>query len=161
MEDTSKYEIIKGKKFRRKVRAIIVDQKKKFLLVQPKSYPSHSWSFVGGGVEVGESEEVAIIREIREEVGIEKVISLAPSKEREKYIFSEKIKAARKADYDGQITSIFFIQIQEAFEVKVQVEEIKDYQWASLDEVRKLVVIPELLTWFESTIEELWTGEVV
>ncbi len=155
MQNSTKFEIHNGKKLRRKVRAIISDQDGNFLLIQPHSYKAHSWSFVGGGVEEGESIDEAIRRELKEEVGIEDVISLKVSAIRPWYEFSQKIKQARNADYDGQIASLFWIEISNNTPIQLQAEEVKDFRWAKIDKVRELVTVPEQLEWFNSVIEEL------
>lgn len=155
MESSFKFVVYNGKKLRKKVRAIISDQNDHFLLIQPHSYESHMWSFVGGGVENGESNEVAILRELKEEVGIERIISLTPSEIKPWYVFSDKLKAARKAEYDGQIATIFLVQVQNNLPIKIQIEEIKAFRWASLAEVRELVTVPEQLEWFENVLKEL------
>ncbi len=65
------------------VTAIIKNKQGKFLLSkrhEPTSKLSHNkWQFIGGGIEFGEDPENAIVRECKEEAGIEvKVIRLLP-----------------------------------------------------------------------------------
>lgn len=49
--------------------AIVLDQEaKKVLLVQRKDLPI--WVLPGGGIDPGESEEVAVVREVKEETGL-------------------------------------------------------------------------------------------
>lgn len=154
MQDSSKFEFHNGKKLRKKVRAIISDQNGNFLLIQPHSYQSHSWSFVGGGVESGETIDQAMIRELKEEVGIFEVISMKASEIRPWYEFSQKLKQARNANYDGQIASLFWIEVSNNTHIQLQVEEVKAFRWAKIEEVRELVTVPEQLEWFNSVIEE-------
>jgi 8-oxo-dGTP diphosphatase len=53
--------------------AIIVDQQHRILLTQRSSHVPHGgyWEFPGGKLEANESAEYALIREIKEEVGLE------------------------------------------------------------------------------------------
>lgn len=96
MSNSDKFEFYLGKKLRRKVRAIVTDGQGEFLLIQPQSYKDNMWSFVGGGVEEGESLEQAMKRELREEVGIDHILSMVSSKDRPWYEFSQKSKKEEK-----------------------------------------------------------------
>jgi 8-oxo-dGTP diphosphatase len=55
--------------------AIILDEQKKILITQRPHHVPHGgfWEFPGGKVECNESVEAALIREIKEEVGIDVV----------------------------------------------------------------------------------------
>lgn len=147
------------KKLQKKVRAIITNQKGEFLLIQPHSYKDHQWTFVGGGVEEGESIEQAMRRELKEEVGIDRILSLEISSMKTSYEFSQKFKDIKKTEYDGQIASLFLIQVSDDIQIKLQVEEVKSFCWASLEEVRKLVTVPKQLEWFNFVIDELFESK--
>jgi len=53
------------------VRAIIKNEENKFLLIQRESHDHFGgyWEFPGGGVEIGETVEQALARELQEETG--------------------------------------------------------------------------------------------
>lgn len=152
---TNLYEIHQGKRLQRKVRAIVSNEEGKFLLIQPHSYKEHMWTFVGGGVEAGETADQAIKRELMEEVGIGDVISIATSSIKPWYEFSPKFKKSKSTEYDGQIANLFWIKVPNNISIKLQVEEVKAFRWASLTEVRELVTVPEQIEWFNAVIEEL------
>ncbi len=54
--------------YRTSIKALILDEDKKFLLTKAES---GKWDFPGGGLDWGEDPREGIIREIREEMGIE------------------------------------------------------------------------------------------
>lgn len=149
------YEILQGKKLQRKVRAIVTNQAGKFLLIQPHSYENHMWTFVGGGVESEENLEQAMKRELKEEVGIETVLSITASSIKPWYEFSPKFKKSKANGYDGQIANLFWIEVPNDISIKLQDEEVRDFRWASLNEVRELVTVPEQIKWFNAVVEEL------
>jgi 8-oxo-dGTP pyrophosphatase MutT (NUDIX family) len=151
---TSKFEIVDGYKLRKKVRVVIADEHGRFLLIQPHGYESDTWTLVGGGVEEGESDGQAILREIYEETGISALIALHMSTVRHWYQFSDRIKTQRKLDHDGQIAKIFFAVVASGSAVMIQKEEVRAFCWAALDQADNLINIPEQRNLFKEVIAE-------
>lgn len=63
--------------------AIITNEKKQVLLAkrfEPEAKHSHGkWEFIGGGIDFGETPEEAVVRETKEEAGIDiKIVRLLP-----------------------------------------------------------------------------------
>lgn len=145
-----KFEIINGQKFRKKVRAFIINENNELLLIRPKHYKSDVWSFVGGGVDENESTEESVIREIKEEAGIEKIISIKKSKHINKYDY----KPEYRTEYKGQIAYYFVVQVKSDEEIKIQNDEISDFCWVKLDEVHNYVKIKEQFDFFALVAEE-------
>lgn len=137
----SEYEYLDGYKLRRKVRAIIANDTGEFLFIQPHGYKADTWTFVGGGIEPGESEEQAILREIREETGLTSLIDLHISSVKHHFVFSDRAKSRRHLDYDGQAANVFFATVSSDSDVDIQVEEIQAYRWCSLSAAEPLLKI--------------------
>lgn len=56
--------------YRKGVSALILDNQNQILLVNLTSFDDHFYAIPGGGLEAGEAPEAAVIREIKEELGI-------------------------------------------------------------------------------------------
>lgn len=54
---------IEGLRLKKKVRAIVTNDDRQFLLIRPHGYKDNSWTFVGGGVEENETDLEALYRE--------------------------------------------------------------------------------------------------
>lgn len=143
-----------GKRYRNKVRAIIINQDSEFLLIQPHGYDKNCWTFVGGGVEELEDPFIAILREIKEEIGVEQFISIQQSGIEHTFEFSSAIKEKRKLDYDGQSATIFLIRIDKSTQIQPQKSELADFRWAKLSEIKDLVRVEAQYSLFEKVMGE-------
>lgn len=150
----SKFEFVNGHKLRKTVRAVIINDDGEFLLIQPHGYEADIWTLVGGGVEDGESDEQAMLREIREEAGITSLTGIQPSSAQHWYCFSERIKSERGLSHDGQIAKVFFISVPSGLRVTIQAEEVQAFCWAPLELVEALIKIPEQQHLFQEVISE-------
>lgn len=111
---------------------IIVSKDLRVLLIKrsenSKNYPS-CWGFVGGWMEDNELPHESLERESFEEIGVKT----------EKHQFVGKIFANKISDSnDTRIVLPHFATIAENSKVKLQKEEIQDYNWFTFDEALKL-----------------------
>ena len=103
------------------------DNNKIFLMESPKW---NSWVVPGGKVEYGESEEEALRREMREELGIE-ITDIVK--------VGEKIKKPSRDFKDDEMTFIFKDYFARACSTEVTPnEEISNYGWFSVEEALDL-----------------------
>jgi len=100
---------------------------KKFLLLE---YSSH-WGFVKGRIELGEDENKAAKRELKEETGIVEFKLLDDFKEKINYFYKKDGKTIYKE-------AVFFLILAEREDVKIS-EEHKSYKWCSYEEAYKIV----------------------
>lgn len=94
----------------------------RFLIVKQKK----SWSFPKGHIEGNESTEETVMRELKEETGIENIEILDTPKIFESYI--------SESDPNIFKTNEYFIGILEEQEVSIQENEIYGYKWATYEE---------------------------
>ena len=58
--------------FRKGVGIIILNQHNKIFVGKRRDYPTNKWQMPQGGIDEGENEDDALIRELHEETGIQK-----------------------------------------------------------------------------------------
>lgn len=126
----------------RVVNAIIKHiEEEKFLVIKRKEgIHSGKWAFPGGVVEKGESDEIALRREIKEETGLEidKII--------------KKISEYTYPREDGTKTcGVCYLVNLEDKDVKIN-EEIEDFKWITIEEFEELDFINGL---YEELLEAL------
>ncbi|MBI1961467.1 MAG: WecB/TagA/CpsF family glycosyltransferase [Parcubacteria group bacterium] len=95
--------------YRKNVVAAIVNQDNEFLLIKRSDTREAHWQFPQGGVDPGETEEQAVLREVREETGIAnhlRILGKHPAKHT--YAYPTKWHRERNG-YKGQSQSIFYL----------------------------------------------------
>lgn len=102
---------------------IIDDVKKEFLLVQWGEYYDYSWHFSGGRVDENESEKEGLVRELKEEIGVE-VEDIKP-------IFAKYIgKDMMTKPTDVPRYALFFLcKLKNNQVIKLSEDELKSYKW--------------------------------
>src|SRR3989304_5568557 len=71
--------------YRKKVAGIVTNGQGEFLVVQLVNYGKDDWNIPGGGVESGETEETTLLREFKEELGIDEFEILKKGKNASTY----------------------------------------------------------------------------
>jgi 8-oxo-dGTP pyrophosphatase MutT (NUDIX family) len=102
------------------------NNKIKYILIKHKL--GKHWGFPKGHIEEGETEEIAALREIKEETDIDSII-IEGFKEKTKYNPIKKISK----------TVIFFLTKTNSLYFKPQKKEIDECRWASYEEALKLL----------------------
>lgn len=115
------------------VNAIILDKKKEKVLLIKRIGGIHSdkWAFPGGVVEKGETEEVALKREVREELGIE---------------VSRILKKIGSYEYPGEnkentFGSSFLVSIKEK-KININKKEISEFGWFTPEDIELIECAP-------------------
>jgi double-stranded uracil-DNA glycosylase len=115
------------------VRAVVVTPDKRTLLLRYFNEYDEWWIPPGGGVEPGESDEEALRREVREELGIEE-FELGP------FLYEQARYFMLEPGFGGQINRNYLIRVP-FFEAKV-VSEAEDARWFTLDEIAAMPFPP-------------------
>ncbi|HEU0012344.1 MAG TPA: NUDIX domain-containing protein, partial [Longimicrobium sp.] len=113
---------------------------RRYLLMRSALTRRPIWEFPKGGVERGETEEQAAVRELWEEAGIGRdAISLMDGyREEERYVFTqgrgeERTLIVKKV--------VYFLAETEAEEVTIS-REAETYRWATYEEAMRMIRFP-------------------
>jgi TDG/mug DNA glycosylase family protein len=118
-----------GLPMRKAVRGIVVDPAQRILLLHYANEFDSWWIPPGGGIDPGETDEQALRRELREELGLEE-FQLGP------LLWESARYFTLDADFCGQNNRNYLIRVP-AMEARV-ISEANDARWFTLDEVQAL-----------------------
>ena len=122
---------------REAVRALVVDDLGRTLLVRFEFTEGTRWALPGGGLDSGESHHQALRRELAEEVGLHDPTIGDHLWNRVQYF--------RFGQWDGQRERVFAVQAPQAFEPQplfsweqLNAEHVFELRWWSVEELRTL-----------------------
>lgn len=132
------------KKYRPNVAAIVLSPKYPLeckVLVAKRNDMDNIWQFPQGGIDEGESANVALLRELKEEIGTDEVEIIASYPQWINYDFpSNAIK--KKYHFDGQSQKYFLVRLKAGAKIDVSggdEPEFDDYQFVSLKRLFELI----------------------
>ncbi|GKH60582.1 RNA pyrophosphohydrolase [Campylobacter ureolyticus] len=131
------------KNYRPNVAAIIMSSlypfEMKFFLAKRVDI-KNAWQFPQGGIDKGETPEMALFRELKEEIGTDEVEIIAQYPKWLSYDFPEDVLEKMKP-YSGQIQKYFLVRLKKNAKIKLNTEipEFNDYNFVSFDEIDKNV----------------------
>ncbi|MBU1119210.1 WecB/TagA/CpsF family glycosyltransferase [Patescibacteria group bacterium] len=126
--------------YRKNVIAVIINKNKQFLLLnrinyyQKDTYANH-WQFLQGGKRIYESDEEAVLREAKEEMGSSKLEII--DKADKVYTYDWPITGFRiKRPYRGQRQTIWFLKYTgDNSDINVNPKEHSEYKWISKNDI--------------------------
>jgi len=126
---------------RKNVLAVILNSENKFLVVNRKYDPQH-WQFPQGGIDGNETEEEAVLREVKEETGLSKLKIATKLNRLNRYYWPPEIlkkrKERKKDKFCGQVQRIIILKQTEAETPNPQ-EEHLDYKWVTKRELKDTI----------------------
>ena len=131
------------KKYRLNVAAVVLSSKYPFeckVLLAKRNDMNNIWQFPQGGIDKGESARVALLRELKEEIGTDEVEILTSFPQWLNYDFpSDAIK--KKYHFDGQSQKYFLVRLKAGARIDLNgcdEPEFEDYQFVSLKRLFEL-----------------------
>lgn len=146
--------------YRKKSSAVIVDDENNFLLVQLHSYKDDNWNFCGGGIEEGEDEEKALLRELQEELDSSDFKIVKKSDHTKFYDWPDwmiigDIEKGKTNIYRGQEESYFLVKFTGNKEdIKIQEDELRAVKWVKYDQLKDHLTFDR----HENIVEEVIDG---
>lgn len=144
-----------GLRLRRKVRAVVLNERDEVLLVRPHGYRDGEWTLAGGGVEDGESPVEAMRRELAEELGVGLEAEVSELTVTNRFIYSPDHKAKRGLDHDGQDAVMFVCRIDSGTPLSLQAEEIAEARWFAANDAAGAFPVKAQRQVFDLCLEHL------
>ena len=134
----------KGKTYRPNVAAIVLSSKypheTEIMVANRIDIYNEAWQFPQGGIDDGETPEVALLRELLEEIGTDEVDIIAEHPEWISYEFLNKT-AKKTYPFDGQTQKYFLVKLKThaVINLKTQEPEFMDYKFIKYEAVMNTI----------------------
>lgn len=123
---------------------MLVNKENMVFIAQRLDHPSEAWQMPQGGIEEGEQPEIAVFRELKEEIGTNNAEILAKAKKQYKYEIPTPLSGRLwKGKYRGQIQTWFLMRYlgsEEDIILETEHPEFIAWRWATLDELVDLAI---------------------
>ncbi len=139
-----------NKKYRPNVAAIVLSSSypsKCEILVASRIDIKDAWQFPQGGIDEGETPEIALFRELKEEIGTDEVEIIAQYPGWVSYDFPPAV-AAKMTPYDGQTQKYFLVRLKKGAKININTElpEFSEYKFVPSNKLN------DYITFFKRTV---------
>lgn len=112
----------------------------KFLVVHHPYWPENFWKFPQGGRDDDEPEDVALKRELLEELGTDKFKIITKSQHANQYDWSDDIVEKAGYRWRGQIQAFYLVEfVGNDQDILLDEEEVDSFKWVNKDELFTLI----------------------
>ncbi len=132
--------------YRSGVGIMLLNKEKKIFVGKRIDNHSDAWQMPQGGIDIGENEDKAMLRELKEETGINGSSVKLLSKSRSYYYYNLPYKLQKKfwgGKYLGQRQRWYlleFIGDESVIDVKTEDPEFSEWKWISKEEITSAIV---------------------
>lgn len=162
-ENNSDYINIDGCNYRKNVGILLYNNNGKvFIAKRNQNKIEYKWQFPQGGIDIGESPETAVLRELKEETGITNAKIVYEDNIWRAYKFPAELKFSEKKSHDyyknvhGQIQKWFLIEFTgNESEIKLPNDELLEYKWIDLNLDIVKDIVPFKREVYENLIKEM------
>ena len=144
---------MENKNYRENVAGIILNKEGKILICE-HAWLDGVWQIPQGGIEKNEDEDVAILRELEEELGTSNFKIIKKMDERLKYVLPPKIREKFKSGAYGQIQRYYLLYFfGDDNEIRFDNQkkpEFKDFKWVEFIEPVKNVTYFKKIVYFKA-----------
>jgi len=110
-----------------------------FLLVQLKDWQNNWWKFPQGGIDAGESFQVAGKREFEEELGNRNLKIIGLSQYTNEYDWPGVVIKKNGEKYRGQFQHFLLVEfLGKDAEIKLDSQEVRKFRWVRLEELLEM-----------------------
>lgn len=123
--------------------AAVIENSQGLILACERRNIRGAWQVPQGGIDECESAEEAVLREIREETGIEsKFLKIMAKSSKVSYLFPHTVSwKTNKGKYDGQEQVYFHLKIADSgWKLAEETEEFVAFEWITKREMVKRIV---------------------
>ncbi|MBP02040.1 MAG: RNA pyrophosphohydrolase [Rhodospirillaceae bacterium] len=153
--------------YRKGVGIVLLNANKKVFVAQRIDTKSAAWQMPQGGVEENESPHDAALRELKEEIGTNKVVVISEITKWLKYEFPKDLKKSLWAGkYSGQEQKWFLMRFmgdEKEINLDTEFPEFSDWKWVEIENVEKMAIefkrelYKEIIINFSETITNMDT----
>lgn len=129
-------------KLRLGVMAVFRNPESNLFLICERSDATGAWQFPQGGMEKDESPQVALYREMGEELGCDRFKILAESAEYISYVFPQSLKTNIARRYCGQEQKWFLVEFEKGFRPDLSKGdgEFQNWKWDKAENILSNIV---------------------